>query len=243
MKALAATPLVAAALLLAVVSGSMLADLVAFVGLIALPGLGLSFGLLRTGRYGVAATVAGSIGFGLALAILAGVVLGLSPVGIRWTPLLLAVVAVLSIAIAMGIGGRGDRRVKLAALAGITSRQLVLVGTAVLLTVGAFGIARTGASTTPPSNVTQLWILPDADSVQVGVANLTDSSQRYRVVLTLDGGGIKEWPSISLKPGEVWRGAPDAVIFKGTLRAFLYLADQPGRSYREVSFSLPSTGG
>lgn len=242
MKALAATPLVAAVVLLATLSGSILADLLVFVGLIAVPGLGLSFGLLRTGRYGVAATVASSLGFGLAFAILAGVILDLSQLGIRRTPLLLAVVAFLSIAVPLGMGGRAGRRLPFVAMTGITSRQLALLGIGAVLTVGAFGIARTGASATAPSNVTQLWILPDADSVQVGLANLTNASQQYRLVLTLDGSDIKEWPTISLKPGEVWKGAPDTVIFRGTLRAILYLAEQPGRSYREVSFSLPAPG-
>jgi hypothetical protein len=121
---------------------------------------------------------------------------------------------------------------------------VALLGFSVLMAVSAFGLARVGASATSPNDVQQLWILPDAaGSVQVGIANHTGASQEYRLVLNLDGQDIKEWSAIQLQPGETWKGAPDAVIPKGHLRATLFRSDLPTSAIREVSVSLPAAGG
>ena len=244
MTVLAAALWAAAVIVLALTSSATLANLLAFVALIVIPGAALSVALLPVGKYGVAARVAGSIGCGVAFAILAGIVLDRTPIGIRWTPLLLAIVAVVSLAILAGVGRRA-RPVRVPPIiASVTSRQLALLGLSALLAVGAFGIARVGSTALTPPDVTQLWILPDAGgSVQVGVANYADVAQEYRLVLNLDGHDIKEWPAIRLQAGEVWKGAPDAIIPKGVLRAALYRSDLPGRAFREVSISLPASGG
>jgi uncharacterized membrane protein len=247
MRLLALAVWAAALVFLTIVSSGILTSLLALVGLIVVPGAALALGLLPVGKYakyGIAVRAVGSLGFGLAFAILAGILLDLTPFGIRWTPLLLGIVAVVSIAILAGIGRQAGPVGISPVITSLTSRQVALLGFSVLMAVSAFGLARVGASATSPNDVQQLWILPDAaGSVQVGIANHTGASQEYRLVLNLDGQDIKEWSAIQLQPGETWKGAPDAVIPKGHLRATLFRSDLPTSAIREVSVSLPAAGG
>ncbi len=244
MTVLAAALWAAALVLLALISSAVVTSLLAFIGLIVIPGAALSLALLPVGRYGVATRVVGSIAFGSALAILVAIVLDRTPIGLRWTPLLLAIVAVVSLVILAGVGRRaGPIRVP-PIIASVNSRQLALLGLSVLLAVGSFGIARIGASATTPSDVTQLWMLPNADgSVEIGIANHADVMQDYRLVLNLDGRDVQTWRAIRLQPGEVWKGAPDAVPAAGKLKASLYRVDLPSRLFHEVFLSLPAAGG
>ncbi|MEO8461983.1 MAG: hypothetical protein ABI555_02120 [Chloroflexota bacterium] len=244
MTFLAAALWVAAFVLLALISSAVVTSLLAFIGLIVIPGAALSLALIPVGRSGVATRVAGSIAFGIALAIFAAIVLDQTPIGLRWTPGLLAIVAVVSLAILAGVGrAAGPIRVP-PIVASANSRQLALLGLSVLLAVGSFGIARIGVSSMTPSDVTQLWMLPNTDgSVELGIANHADATQDYGLVLNLDGRDVQTWPAIRLQPGEVWKGAPDAVPASGRLKASLYRADLPGPPFREVFLSLPAAGG
>lgn len=120
--------------------------------------------------------------------------------------------------------------------------QLVLLGLAALVSVGALTIARVSAETAPVGGFTELWVLqpghgiesvaPPDGMVRVGVENHEGSSVTYRVVASSRGRSLATWQPVELRDGDGWTIlAP--LPPSGTIQIQLYVADVAG-VYRSV---------
>ena len=109
----------------------------------------------------------------------------------------------------------------------------VAVGVAVLISVGAVGLARAGASAQHRPGFTQLWLVhPDAaaPAANLGVSNDEGVTVRYQLVLLRNGRVIDRW-NLTLRNGQVWRRSPR---YSNNITAHLYRLPGSSRPYREV---------
>lgn len=109
----------------------------------------------------------------------------------------------------------------------------VAFGVAVLISVGAVGLARAGASAQHHPGFTQLWLVhPDAGAAtaNLGVSNEEGVTVRYQLVLLRNGQVINRW-NLTLRNGQVWRRSP---LYSNNIAAHLYRLPGSGRPYREV---------
>ena len=109
----------------------------------------------------------------------------------------------------------------------------VALGVAVLISVGAVGLARAGASVQHRPGFTQLWLVhPDAGAptANLGVSNDEGVTVRYQLVLLRHGRVVDRW-NLTLRNGQVWRRSPR---YSNNIAAHLYRLPGSGRPYREV---------
>ncbi|MBA2720929.1 MAG: hypothetical protein H0U52_17060 [Chloroflexi bacterium] len=232
-----------AALALAIIaSPAIVLALVAFLALFLIPGWLLTTRLLPDSIHGGASRAAASIGLGISFAILAGVILELTPLGIAAAPWLL-------LAVALGGGLQlalrfSRTRPRVARFGGVSTGQVALLGVSVLLAVGALGLSRVSVVTRAPAELTQLWLLPQSDgSIRLGVANYGRAGQDYRLVLQSPAGAVRDWPAIRLEPGQVWEETlSERPAGRGELRGILYRLEEPAEPYREVVLAAKPEG-
>jgi Protein of unknown function (DUF1616) len=116
-------------------------------------------------------------------------------------------------------------------------RHLAAFGAAVLIAVGAVGLARAGAAMQQYSGFTQLWLVHRNNSfstANLGVGNYEGRTMHYRLVLLRDGRSTATW-SITLGQGQAWHRSP---AFSGgyhTLAADLYRLPDTAHVYRHVT--------
>ena len=174
-----------------------------------------------------------SLGLSLAIAILGGIALNLTPWGLRtstWAPLLAGVTVCMGgIAAARRYSrerrdaakGRaslrlyGLPRLSPAALSNWAGRlavpQALMLGAALLITVGAVVIRASGQLQQNPvqdATATQLWIQPvnqgGAPAIQLGMTNWRTGVTQYQLNLTSKDVTVHQW-NITLRPGATWQ--------------------------------------
>lgn len=227
--------------LLIVIDAGIVLDLTALVALMILPGAALASWLVPQGRAALAPRILVATGLGLTLAVLGGIVLDRTPVGLRSTPILLALVG-LAYLVALW---RRDRATWVRRMPRLMSvPQASLLALALVLATTAFGVSRWGLGA-GPVELTQLWLIRAPDgTLQAGVTNDGRSPATYRLVLSSAQAEVLAWPDFILQPGGTWRQAvPQTVIPATPLRATLYRSDQPDTPFREVLMSDPKAGG
>lgn len=220
-------------------------------------GLGLALALMFSGYAVVAAAfsrgaigvperVTLSVGLSIAISILGGLMLNLTPWAIQrasWGILLGAVTLVASIA-AFVRRWRSGALSESHTLVTITRRQALSLATAVLIVGFALAISIMGARQQHVSNFTQLWITPanraGEELIRVGISNQEQLTRNYRLQVTAQDNVIRVWPVIELAPGQKWEASaslPPARV-PGTVEAVeaeLYLADDLAIAYRTVA--------
>jgi hypothetical protein len=128
---------------------------------------------------------------------------------------------------------------------GLSLGQGVFFGLALVVVVGAVGLARAEAEQRPAADVLQLWMLPEAagdgPAVRVGLTSVGPAAGTFRLQLLRGGYRIHEWPAITLGPGERWAERlslagrqPGA----GAYEARLSRVDEPRTTIRQVSLWL-----
>src|SRR5437879_4588786 len=212
-----------------------------------LPGYALISAIFPRRSLGVPERLVFSLGLSMVIVILGGLVLNWTSFGLHassWA-VLLACITLGASAVAL-IRRRGQSISTSGWLGvgdiGLTFRQGLLLGLAVLIVCGAGVVSIIGAEQ-QPHPFTQLWILPPdgtspKDSVQLGVSNMELTAMEYHLDVNVDHKVVKEWPSISLKPNEKWETMLilPSTGHAGTVRveALLYRANVPRTIYRNV---------
>lgn len=213
-----------------------------------LPGYALTSALFTGREFGIAERLLFSLGLSLVCVILGGLLLNLTPWGLRadsWALLLGGIT--LGACMVTLVRRRREGIPPSGWLSpgniGFHFRQGLLLGLAALIVCGAVAISVIGAEQQPYPGFTQLWILPGSganakDAVRLGVSNMESTTMEYRLAVNVDGKVVKEWPSIDLNPNEKWQATLllSQAGHTGTAKveADLYRADAPTTIYRHV---------
>jgi hypothetical protein len=122
----------------------------------------------------------------------------------------------------------------------LRARQALLLGLALLVTIGALITARNSAQERHTPGFTALWILTptaaEPGTVQVGLRSMELSGIQYSLQIEADGNIAYEWPVIELEPDGQWQSTISLprTAADSTVVATLYRLDDPGVVYRRV---------
>lgn len=216
-----------------------------------LPGYALISALFARQAFGLVERLVMSLAVSLIIVILGGLVLNLTPSGLRpgpWTVLLGGITLAASLVALLRRQGQGAPPQQAGNNhIGLSLRQGLLLALAVIIVGGALAISIIGAEQQPYPGFTQLWILPAQganakNSVLLGVRNMEKTAMSYRLVVNIGGKEIKQWPSLDLQSGEKWEAmlaVPQAQHAGPTMiEAILYRLDTPTSMYRHVELWL-----
>ena len=238
-----------------------------------LPGYALMASVFPRRSLGAVECLVFSLGLSLVIVVLGGLVLNWTPFGLRassWSLLLGSItLGACAVALARRRGLRtchaertrsisalfrtchAERTRSISALygllrikgVGLTFRQGLLLGMAVVIICGAIAISNIGAAQQPFPGFTQLWILPAGganpkNAVRLGVSNMESTAMEYSLAVNVDGKVVKLWPSIDLKPSEKWETTLmlPQTAHTGAVRVevVLYRTNAPATIYRHV---------
>lgn len=125
---------------------------------------------------------------------------------------------------------------------GLSLGQGLLFGLALLVVVGAVGLARAEAQQRPAADVLQLWMLPDTRddvaAVRVGVTSVGPAAGVFRLQVMRGGHLIHEWPTVTITPGAHWEehlSLAGRQPGQGAFEARLSRADEPHTVVRQVT--------
>jgi len=236
-----------ALVLLTVIDAGIVLAIAALIVLVVIPGLALTSRLVPATGLGAASWTAVALGLGLGAAMLIGIAADLTPLGIRFAPVILLAISIGWIIVLFRRSGGAWPRVRRPR---VSTRDASLLALSLVLAVSAYGIARGSAERAAamagdPSSLTQLWILPmPNDTVQLGIHNGGDEAMTYRLVLESDDEELGEFPEIVLEPGTSWQETvPASSLPEGGVVARLYDATDLMTPIRTVSLSDPPSGG
>ncbi len=213
----------------------------AVLGLALLAAPGYLFGELLFGsRIAGLERVAVFIGLALCVPILGGLLLFATGAPVHrpaWLALLAGATGVGDLAL-LWQRHRGGRAGAFAWPAAVTRppiRHVVTVGVAVVIAVGALGLARAGAAIQHNPGFTQLWLAHPghAATANLGVGNHEGTTTRYRLVLLRNGRSAVTW-NITLANGQTWQRSP-VVSGHGTVTVNLYRLPDLVHPYRHVA--------
>jgi len=158
-------------------------------------------------------TTAMSMGLSLALSAVGGVVLHLSPGGLRaegWS-LLLGGITLIACAFAADLRRRdGTAAPPPAVTRGLDRRSLtptlLLFGSALVLGAAAILVAQQGARDQPRPGFTQMWLTRGVaeGEVTVGIHNQEGRAILVRLILTTGSSVVAEFPSVMIPPADTW---------------------------------------
>lgn len=211
-----------------------------------LPGYAITAALVPLRSYRNAERLLFSLGLSVAATVLSGLILNLTPWGLRTTTwaITLAVIVLLASVIAW-LRRRPDTA--------DTSRQIerhpklrfrdgFLMGLAVLVMGAAVGLTRLPVAPNGVAGYTQLWMIPanpgNSSDFRLGFTSKEFTETSYRLQVSVGGQVVQEWPELSLKPGETWETTiklPSDQFGSGSIEADLYKLNDPKTLYRHVS--------
>jgi uncharacterized membrane protein len=209
-----------------------------------LPGWAITAALFSRHEFGLAERLALSIGFSIAVSILTGLALHLTPWGLQtgaWISLLAGISAI------AGLVARTRRQPGYDdADSGTAGLQIVQIGffALALLVAGlSLAIARRPAPASGFQGYTSFWIHPvridEGYAVQLGLSSMEFETLSYRIELQQDGRTVGEYPEITLSPGESTQVAtrldPEQV-HESQVVALLFRLDDPDEPYRQVTW-------
>jgi len=183
------------------------------------------------------------VGLAIALAILGGLVLNLTPWGLQLTtwPVWLAGVTCAASLGAIVVGREPFTRARQVPAVSLKPASLGLYALAGALVVGAFYLALAPAPPDRVAGYTALWALPadkeHAKQYELGLTSQEVATERFRLKVQADGQTKHEWSEIVLEPGQTWNDTFDAAQLPasaGAVEAVLYRLDAPDTVYRQV---------
>ena len=218
------------------------------------PGYALTAAVFPKRSLGVPERLVLSLGLSLVIVVLGGLLLNLTPFGLRassWAVLLCGIT--LSAGAVALVRGQGQSVFATGWFqfggGGLTRRQGLMVGLAAVVVCAAVAVSSISAARQPFPGFTQLWILPagraDAKgAVRLGVSNMEATAMEYSLTVNADGKVVKVWPTIDLKPHQKWeaRFVLPQIGQAGAARveARLYRTKAPTAIYRHVVLWLGS---
>lgn len=233
--------IIGAALTVAPVDSGSVRLLFALPLVLVVPGYALVAALFPGRTLDISERLLFSVGGSLAITIIGGFLLHLSPWGLRadsWVALLSS----MTCGAAVVALRRRPRRA-----AGVTEPrrrylnpgQGILLSLAGLLVVTALNIARIPPPAQDLQGYSLLWMLPDQGSrerLRIGIRSQEFAVVRYRLQIKQDGRIVQEWAPLELKPGEQWdtNATLPAQPPGSQTEALLYRLDAPNTVYRRV---------
>jgi len=248
---LAATAVVLLVLGLLGVTSTLARTLLAVPLVLILPGYALIAALFPARSLGLAERVLSSLGLSLVVAIAGGLILNVTPWGLRPLSWLLFLAATSLIGIVLALLRRREQWTLMPFRWSdwLLPRQAILIGAALLITGGSIAIARFGASRQHASGFTQLWMLPadqtGQNTIQLGFSSMEIAATRYRVELRAGDTIMREWPSQELAPGQSWETTftlPANAPVDVPLEAVLYRLGVDETAYRRVRLAPVELG-
>ncbi len=196
-----------------------------------------------------------SLGLSIAVTVLGGLLLNLTPWGIQtttWVFWLGGVTLGVTVLAALRRLSQPPSSISndLAHTAwrfDLRAGSALLFGLAILLVSFALLITRAPAPPQGLEGYTQLWLLPDPNTktaVRLGISSNEFETTNYKLELQLGGKELQEWTPIILKPGEDWETTVTLPkpVGSDTIEALLYRLDQPETVYRHGSLKANSGG-
>ncbi len=183
------------------------------------------------------------LGLSIALSVVCGFALDLTPWGLTTTTWAFALLGITLLASGAALWRRSPQRAgrapaRIPRSAGLSARDTVLFSLAAVLVLTAVAVARFGALGQPGEGFTQLSMVPAPDqSVLISVSSAETQALTYRLVLKSGNTNLHEWPSLQLRPGQQWSARvslPSPQV--PALQVVLYRSDAPDQPYREVSW-------
>lgn len=202
---------IAVALAFVVPAGNMPGRIFTLPLALVLPGYALISALFPGRALGGWERVVFSVGLSLIIVILGGLVLNLTPFGLRtnsWAVYLGAItLGASSVALVRRRGQ--DKPASRWLMNRPTFLQALLVVLAGVIIYGAVAVSFRGATQQSHTGFTQLWILPvsganSKHAVRLGVSNMESQTVKYLLEVDVNGLIVKLWPSIDLKPNQQW---------------------------------------
>jgi uncharacterized membrane protein len=196
------------------------------------------------------------LGLSLALVILSGFILNMLPTGLQalsWV-VFLSVQAVIyaliaayrrrQIAVPEQSMNSASPRFR------ITFNDCLLLGLAIVVTIGSFSYATIIAEQQQHPGFTQLWMMPSPQSnkscaILIGVHSNEASPTTYRIVMTINGVSAAAWSPVALTPQEDWNQLVPVKPAGNTMdvEVRLYRTEKPDQIYRNTHMTLTSSGG
>jgi uncharacterized membrane protein len=247
-----------AALLLAITAGFVLAlpwggqglraILGAYLVLVA-PGFAVTSAILPARRLGTAEHALAAAVTSIAIAVLGGLVLDMTPWGLQpasWAVLLAGITAVATVAALLRMRNKNkSRQAAPIWTARWTARadRLALPLAAVVMVGLALYIARVPAPPQRYQGYTTLWMVPndaqEATGARIGLQSGEFEDVRYRLEVWVNGEPASVWPGLELEPNQQWQAEltlPAAGATGMVVEAFLYRSDAPRIVYRQARF-------
>jgi uncharacterized membrane protein len=208
-----------------------------------LPGYALTAALFPEGKLSLLLRLLLNLGGSLAVAVLGGFVLNLTPWGlgpVSW-PISLGGATILMGAFALARRrGRALIRPPLFRL-DLSLAQALLIGAAMIVMMGAVGLARWGAIAAPSTPFTQLWATPvqrsDGEAIQIGIHNGEGSTETYGLQVMVGDEVIYSWSALMLAEDQRWQQIvqlPANVAPSAPVEVQIYRATAPEYLYRSV---------
>lgn len=243
-----------AALLLAIIAGFALAlpwggqGLRAVLGtylVLVAPGLAVTSAVLPARRLGTAEHALAAAATSIAIAVLGGLVLDMTPWGLQptsWALLLAGVTATATVAALLRVRNKAESR-KAAPRWTARADRLALPLAAVIMVALAVYIARVPAPPQRYQGYTTLWMVPndeqEATGARIGLQSGEFEEVRYRLEVRVNGEPASVWPDLELEPNQQWQAElalPAAGPTGMVVEAFLFRADAPRIVYRQTRF-------
>jgi len=207
-----------------------------------LPGYALTEAIFAKPNMEFPEKVAFILGLSLAVDILGGLVLNLTPWGLQTSSWVILLSGFTFGAVGVAIWRRKHIPAVQQMKPHLDIRQGVLFGLAAVIAGGALAVASLGVLNQPSQRFTQFWILPvkdaNVDTVQVGISNMETTDISYKVELKIGKKVIRDWSPIELKRGENWTvefALPKKQTEVEMVEALLYRLDSPDTIYRRVT--------
>lgn len=193
------------------------------------------------------------LGLSLALVILSGFILNMFSTGLQafsWVICLAVETMVFSLIAAYRRRSIDVSEVRTSRRFKVSLSDYLLLGLAIIVTVGSFNYATYIAINQPRPGYTQLWMLPtpqanNSCAMLVGVHSSETGPTTYRIVMTVNNTQTENWSSVALMPQQDWNKlVPLQPAGTETMNVAvqLYKADKPDAVYRETHVSLANSG-
>lgn len=219
--------------------------IVALPLVLVLPGYALTTALFPRRDFPIPQLLIFSIALSLALVVLGGLILNLTPSGLQadsWAVLLGSTILA---ACAVTLIRRRGQSIPTSAWLRVGYMrlkfgQVLMLVLSVLIICGAFAVSIIGAEHQPYPGFTQLWLLPvsgphSQNTIQLGVSNMESTTMNYRLAVNVNGKEVAEWPSLNINPNQKWE---TSLVLQQTgkakVEADLYRLDAPKSIYRHV---------
>ena len=194
-----------------------------------LPGYSVTAALFPNGGHGFPETLAFSLGLSLAVDIVGGLIINLTPQGFAPLPWTIFLVSVTCAGCAIAALNRRHRLEPTSGQSrlGLSVSQVLLLGLSVVVVASAMMIVRDQAAR-PASADGEI-------AFDVGVRNAESKEMNYALKVQVGETVVYELSSIALAPGETW----EKTVVLGTVgnedvQVFLYRMDSPSEIYRQT---------